>query len=651
MSVIYTGRPVPLNGKQKLSGREAAQRAKAMDCIRSSESTQCQGQVHVGLFFDGTGNNDAWVEDGQTQTQRERNKHSNVARLFDAHLNEPENGFFRYYLPGVGTPFKDIGDTSKWLYDNLGMGLGYRGADRINYGIVSILNAASLYLNKAPLLSNSGTGALAASISADAMGPISTEGAMRWAVLTTIEERLASVIRAHQRKLTQINVSIFGFSRGAAEARACAYWLSQICERNGGGMRLAGVPLRIGFMGIFDTVAAVGIGDVTPFTEGHMAWADGTQGIHPAVEDCVHFIALHEQRASFPLEAAVGRGNIAYPGMHSDVGGGYFPGEQGKAMPDWAESPHLSQIPLLDMHFAAIKAGVPMMTIEQVMADARLRKSFATDEELLKIYNTWLANHGVTGGDAQAYTEAHARHYIRWRAQLHLNHGKGIAEQNFFSRAKAGSDQSDMQKADESLRLQLNWLIERRAANATVRGYIAERLRDVIRLTSPMGTFLVEPGKAPLTAYERKFIEIAADGPPPPPGCAELFADYVHDSRAGFKPLGMHEPIVATGGYLRFRHVFKEEIHRESRLYGWANEGLSAAKVAGNAVAQFLSDLWDASITAYRLARQRIAEAGHAAIQSASNAYQAAENRVLRDYQQAERELYRQLRLRYPGPL
>lgn len=650
MTVIYTGKPTPLDGKRQLTARESTLRARAMACVRSPKSIQCQGQVHVGLFFDGTGNNDRWIEEGQTQTQRARNKHSNVVRLFDAYVKEAENGFFAYYMPGVGTPFKDIGDTSKMEYGFAGSGFGYKGADRINYGILSIFNAVHTYLNQSALLTDAETGSMAASISKDAIGPLTVEGALRWTGLTALEERLASVVRGHQRKVTQINVSIFGFSRGAAEARACAFWLSQICERHGGGgLTLAGVPLRIGFMGIFDTVAAVGLGDALPFTDGHMAWANGTQSIHPAVEDCVHFIALHEQRASFPLEAAVGRGNIGYPGMHSDVGGGYCPGDQGKAMPEWGDSPQLSQIPLIDMHFAAVKAGVPMKTIDEIMADPGLRKSFATDRALLAAYNRWLSNHGVKGGDARSFTEAHARHYIRWRAALHLGGGKGVVALPFFKRAKSAKDQTNLRVADESLGLQLKFLLERKAANATTLGYLTERLKDVIQLSSPvLGRLIVEPAKSPLSSDEKRFLDMAVDGPMPPLGCAGLFADYVHDSRAGFTALlGKHEPILLTGGYLRFRHVFKEAVHAESKVFGWANEGWSASKAVGNEMARFAHALWDQTVLAYNRARDQMLAAGKSAIQAVSSSYHSAEMKVIRSYQTAEQELYEQLERRY----
>ena len=430
---------------------------------------------------------------------------------------------------------------------------------------------------------------------------------------------------------------------------ACAFWLSQICERDGDGMALAGVPLRIGFMGLFDTVAAVGIGDVTPFTHGHMEWADRTQTIHPAVEDCAHFIALHEQRASFPLEAAVGMTNVGYPGVHSDVGGGYWPGEQGKAMRTWGDSPQLSQIPLIDMHFAAIKAGVPMLTINEIAADSGIAKSFSTDTAMLTAYNRWLVGNGVGKGDIGEVTQAHARHYIRWRGSLHAPNQHGVLGLESYKRAQEEKDRSDLRRADEDLGLQLKWLEERRTANSTLIGYLTERAKDVIRLTSPVGFVITSAGKEPLTDYEKKFLAIAVDGQPPPAGCADLFNDYVHDSRAGFRPLlDYNEPIFLTGGYLRYRHVFREEIHGESQIYGWANQGLAAANAATNAVIQFFSDLWQQTVASYRQARRRIAEAmEHAALQVASTAYQAAEATVLRRYKAAEDELFDQLRRRY----
>lgn len=609
MSIIYTGRKAPLDGRRRLTSKESSQRAKAMACVRSPKKTECQGQIYIGLFYDGSGNNQDWkqkdpIVNPNKLTQRQRNKHSNVARLWDAHLDEPRNGFFRAYMPGVGTPFEEIGDTVEALTDNAGGGFGYMGADRINWGITSLLNAVHRYLTGLPLLNRDEQRKLVNLMSSQML--LGTEGVQRWAMLTGLEERLAKVVKNHQRKLKQINVSIFGFSRGAAEARASAHWLHQIFERETGAFELAGVPIRIGFLGILDTVAAVGVGDVTPVTFGHMAWGNGTQSIHPVVEECAHFIALHEQRASFPLESATGRGNVGYPGMHSDVGGGYYPGEQGRSMPGWGPSPHLSQIPLIDMHFAALKAGVPLRTLQE-MKEAKhslLLLSFSTDPRLIASYNNWLTHNGIKGADVKTFTEAHTKQYLRWRGMLHAKGKPPLTKKRFFMESdKPG--QKDLLEADENLGICLRSWRERKTANAGVLGWIGERAKTVMNRVSPAGMLFVEEGKDPLSAQEDLFLTVMTEGAQPPAACVTLFEDYVHDSRAGFRILGSHEPLWLTGGYGRFRHVFVQS-DDYSNMSNIANESLKAVKAVANAAVTYFQQLYGYSVRTYREARRQV---------------------------------------------
>ena len=59
-----------------------------------------------------------------------------------------------------------------------------------------------------------------------------------------------------------IHVSIFGFSRGATQARAFANWLIELCRLDarlagrGDEMTLGGFKLEVDFLGLFDTVLA-----------------------------------------------------------------------------------------------------------------------------------------------------------------------------------------------------------------------------------------------------------------------------------------------------------------------------------------------------------------------------------------------------------
>lgn len=178
--------------------------------------------------------------------------------------------------------------------------------------------------------------------------------------LKELEEKLRQRQDSGQKPhILAMRLYIYGFSRGAAEARAFANWLQELTRASGADgrveYRFAGLPISIEFLGLFDTVAAVGLADSAPFAAGHMDWADGTMRLPDEAqvqclpttlpEDCaflkrcVHLISCHEQRASFPLDSirrrdldANGRrtgpscyrqGTVeyAYPGVHSDVGG------------------------------------------------------------------------------------------------------------------------------------------------------------------------------------------------------------------------------------------------------------------------------------------------------------------------------------------
>lgn len=84
----------------------------------------------------------------------------------------------------------------------------------------------------------------------------------------------------------KIHVSAFAFSRGATEARAFVSFLVAMCKcdarlsKNRAELSLGGFELVIDFLGIFDTVASIGIGNTFGNSsllgafDGHAAWAD-----------------------------------------------------------------------------------------------------------------------------------------------------------------------------------------------------------------------------------------------------------------------------------------------------------------------------------------------------------------------------------------
>lgn len=65
--------------------------------------------------------------------------------------------------------------------------------------------------------------------------------------------------------ITEINVSAFGFSRGATEARIFMNWLQYApnvtSQGSGSSKKLfyRGKPLKAKFLGIFDTVESIGM--------------------------------------------------------------------------------------------------------------------------------------------------------------------------------------------------------------------------------------------------------------------------------------------------------------------------------------------------------------------------------------------------------
>src|SRR5690606_29280975 len=151
------------------------------------------------------------------------------------------------------------------------------------------------------------------------------------------------------------NVALFGFSRGAALARYMAYLLVHH------GVKVDGhrTPLRAGkdftirFLGIVDTVGSF----YFPGTDFNPSY---NFDIPENVEKVVHFVAAHERRSKFDLQSIRNKSDQSlppnwveriYPGMHSDVGGGYAPHEQGR-------DGDLAKIILKDMYDEAVKDKV-----------------------------------------------------------------------------------------------------------------------------------------------------------------------------------------------------------------------------------------------------------------------------------------------------
>jgi hypothetical protein len=372
----------------------------------------CQQSLVLSFFFDGTGNN----IDADSGTKQQ----SNIARLFDSHrLNASEDNLYSFYCYGIGTYFKEIGDPGG---TPAGLGLGDGGKKRLD-----------------------------------------------WALAKFDEKVHAAEMRAKNptNKIISIRIAVFGFSRGATLARAFVRDLQERCFLEDGRYHLkqGGYKVEVYFLGLFDTVASIGlpmssnntmVGTMLrkystartvnwraraghsgirslPFGEPGADPAPGSAHGHssiahclripPIVDRCVHMVAAHEFRNSFPLDSCLeglqyppSVTEMVYPGAHSDLGGGYQPGEGGRSA---HQAEMISMVPLLAMHSEAIKSGVPLYGIDAL--PRRVKPSFAADPEgqaklaeMLDCWKHYMKETSAAGNLGEQFL-AHMRQYYRWR--------------------------------------------------------------------------------------------------------------------------------------------------------------------------------------------------------------------------------------------
>jgi len=226
-------------------------------------------RARIGVFFDGTGNNkwnDALIDDGSL---------SNVAKLHTLYL---KSGHIALYAQGVGT--EEYTQEHPFTQSQI---------DSIRKG-----KERSAYYKKAGL----------------ALGHGSRE------IVDKKLEEIDEVIAQNSDK--EIIVDVFGFSRGAAEARD---FINKCKEK------YADTPLKdsFGFVGLFDTVASMGLAGDHNF--GYTL--DLNEG---SAQTIVHITSKDERRKNFPLESLfIKKGfglktnmqEIRGMGVHADIGGGY----------------------------------------------------------------------------------------------------------------------------------------------------------------------------------------------------------------------------------------------------------------------------------------------------------------------------------------
>lgn len=541
--------PFPGGGHRQLSSRESLQRLKALACTQPADGKpRCSGQVHVGLFFDGTGNNKQLDYDNLPPEKR---KHSNVVRLYQAHQDSPSSGYFRHYIPGVGTPFPEIGDTNRpdggWPG---GSAFAEKGEHRIVWGLVQLINSVHRYVYGAPLIQPGQDKTIVNNLAG-----VTNPGAARRLAMRTWQGKLQAALSGAKPVVEQINVSVFGFSRGAAEARAFCNWLFEVCKQDGGGWTFAGIPIRLSFLGVFDTVASVGLTNLFDdgVLRGHQSWADDNLEIHPAVERCVHFVAGHEVRACFPLDSvrvkATYPGNakeVMYPGAHSDVGGGYAPGDLGIS-PNHRQM--FSIIPGASMYQEARLSGVPMLPLSAL---PRMdQDALQPDLDTIRQFNAYLKGASAGAAPVEQLLHRHAALYFSYR----FKHRHHFESRPLFTRASA-VHQGYLRRTQATLIQRLRQLgqgdpMDPNFDPAKAARAHRETLKQMEKATGIQGL-----GKESLRMQRLCEVAQAMDVSKVTPEVEAFLESNVHDSMAGFmKQLDEYQ---RNGiGLVKFRTVFK----------------------------------------------------------------------------------------------
>ena len=538
--------PFSAEGARKLSPRETMQRLEALSCtLPQINKPSCSSQLFVGIFFDGTGNNMTADFD---KPPPEKRKHTNIVKLFQAMPTSRLDRRISYYIPGVGTPFPDIGDTG----GTRGSAAGAGGEQRICWALLDLLNAPHYYVHNAFLIDK----ALAKTISSN-MSDSSNPAALRRTALRTWQDRLHAALKDQKPRVEQINLSVFGFSRGAAQARVFVNWLFEVCTPKDGGWTFAGIPIRLQFLGIFDTVASVGLGNLGDegTLAGHQSWADNTLEIHPAVEQCVHYVAGHEVRACFPLDSVRVKstypGNaveVMYPGSHSDVGGGYAPGALGIApRPDLS----MSIIPGLSMYKAARVAGVPLQAWDDLKDYVKI--GLTANTQVIDAFNNYLRDAKVSIGPIEHMLRQHFTHYLSYRFKIRDQFTTQAPYKNASAIKQPDEDYSDQ----VALQMTQNALMKRLSlgmVNPTDTNWQPKEVATLHKNMQKASGFNFKATYAENLTYDiADRINLNALTP----AIENLCANYIHDSMAGFINFGVNEFALNGLGIAKFRAVFK----------------------------------------------------------------------------------------------
>lgn len=541
----------------------------------------CSDVLHISVFFDGTGNN----KDDDDALK----KWSNVARIFSssAFFARSDRNCYPIYLSGVGTPFNgkngltvdELKQVSVEDGKVRGEGMGAGGTRRLDFGRQRINdNLRDALLVKAKAAGGK-IEADAKKAKAKGFGDVNT------------------ALGKH-RLIKQINVSIFGFSRGAALARTfCNEWL-WACKTDHGQLMYEGYPIRFVMLGLFDTVASFGIpaknaANVSSFRGRDMV-------VDARVERCVHFVAAHEQRMAFPVDLIRKDGKLAgswrettYPGMHADVGGGYELKEQGV-------SNNYSRVPMRDMMNEAVGAGSRIFSVNTIATrrEALYKERFEIKpetERLTKAYKAMCKPSGTIESQMNAHMQMLYSAYGTMHRQGIQSVGQRVRHDNKWTRIGPQHIADEVQAYRKALKT---------FKDTSARGVAQKIMTPSYVVSQGVYAMTIQPEQWQLDAFDANCSQEVMD----------FVNQFVHDSKAGF--MSNVEPFT----YFSKRGV-DESTHS---VQGWYDQSIARP---------------------VEKAAEQVSDAAKAAAKKAEEAIEEAKKEVSRKYEELKKkgdELYDQ---------
>ncbi|HBU8352911.1 TPA: DUF2235 domain-containing protein, partial [Klebsiella aerogenes] len=261
----------------------------------------CPASLHISLFFDGTCCN----KEGADEVYGSRNPPlTNIGRLYHAAnwsgQSPPaeDDGYFSYYFPGCGARFPEIGEEHYSLDGEL---FANGGEDRINQALLKTYSSICYAVNKTAIKDSELTRYRQSMATVWPFSRLTQKFNRKSALDEFCNKHLGAVVnqwprqptRLHiqrsQRRIAKIKLFVYGYCRGAATARAFARGLESLLDDAKmpldatnmlpagtvvpGGPTLLGIPISIEFMGLLDTVSAVGVPHILPSATGHLGWA------------------------------------------------------------------------------------------------------------------------------------------------------------------------------------------------------------------------------------------------------------------------------------------------------------------------------------------------------------------------------------------